>query len=155
MCVKIIIDACAFGSVLGSDRDSILRRWIGNRHCIVVYTESGTYGEELRKSNRMWQLFVEYRRNGSAKLIGEDRLRAAEECLQGKPVRSNDKHILHLALASDALILRTEERRQLRQDFVDRDLLPKIGRRKRAVYPERSFEKDKRQFLDRRRCPMR
>ena len=153
MCTKIIIDACAFGSVLDSNADNILRKWIGNRHCIVAYTESGTYGKELRRSDRTLRLFAEYRRNGSAELVGGDRLRAVERLLQDKPIRSNDEHILHLALACDALMLRTEERVQLRQDF--KDLLPKIGRRSRAVYPERGTDRIKRQFLDRRKCPAR
>lgn len=153
MCMKIIIDACAFGSVLNSDADYILRRWIGNRHCIVAYTESGTYGTELRRSNRTLQLFTEYRRNGSAELVGGDKLRAVEGSLQDKPVRSNDEHILHLPLARDALMLRTEERFQLRQDF--KNLLPKISRRSRAVYPERGTDRIKRRFLDQRKCPAR
>ena len=55
--------------------------------------------------------------------------------------------------ASDALMLRTEERVQLKQDF--KDLLPRIGRRSRAVYPERGTDRIKRRFLDRRKCPAR
>lgn len=160
MCTMVVIDTSVFSKILPRNReqsDSEVRAllpWIRGRHGIVAYEETSVYRDELRKNPRIWALFREYRRGQQAKLIGPPALEEAKERLQNATIRSDDRHILVLALASNALVLCSNDR-DLRKDFLDIELLPKISRQPRAVYPIGQPRKEQNEFLNGRKCPHR
>ena len=134
--------------------DAELYRWIDQRHGILAYTSSGKYSEELYHSRRLRSLFEEYRRGGRAVLVGVSELERAADRLEDSMIRSNDRHMLELALASDALVLCSGDGK-LKKDFIDTNILPNVGHVQRAVYPRDSGDRDRHQFLQQRLCPNR
>ena len=150
MCVVAIMDASVFGFFPG-EQFSELRSWIDRGDGIVVYSASGQYAEELRRSGTMKEWLVRYRRSNAAKVVSADEIDAADEMLQNQNIRSNDRHILALARASNALVLASDDG-DLQGDFRDTRLLPRIGRRQRSVYPMKQSPKKQRRFLHGRRC---
>ena len=155
MCTMVIIDASVFSKALPSQNkrgDPELLSWIGRRHGIVAYEQTGGYGKELRKNQRVFDLFREYRRGQRAKLIAATALQKAEDQLQNAPIKSNDRHILALALASDALVLCSGDK-DLHKHFCNVRVLPKIGIQSRAIYPIKVSRKKRSEFLYKRKMP--
>ena len=166
MCVKTIIDANMLGE-LRSDSIGAIRKWIERQDGTLVYPDSGQYHEELAKSPQALGWFERRRQQGSATLIRRDEMTVADRRLGNPRLRSNDRHVIVLALASDALVLCTNDG-SLKEDFKNSDLLPRVGREARAVYPlprppdqrsgfgpGRQIEQTQRDFLDRRQCALR
>ena len=153
MCIATIIDASAFGAVLDPSAGTELRSWIDRGHGRVVYSNHGGYWDELVKSGRMLELIEAYRRADRARLVDAASVRVVEESLMHVATRSGakDKPVLALAKASDALVLCSTDG-ELTDDFLDAQLLPKVGRRKRSVYPIARSGVTQRRFLGRRRC---
>jgi len=118
-----------------------------------VYSATGGYWKELERSSRMLRLIADYRRADRARLLAASSLRTAEESLTDVATRSGmkDKPVLALAMASDALVLCSADDK-LKEDFLDARLVPKVGRRKRSVYPMEQPGANRRRFLGRRRC---
>lgn len=154
MCVNIIIDADVAGIFIKNEvdgGDGLLHDWIGQGHGVVVYSPSDKYKKEIRKGTTIFNLFEEYRRSGLAHRIDPLEVQRKEEHeINQSKMRSKDFYILALALASNALVLYTNDGK-LRKDFTNQELLPKIRNRRRAVYP--TNRKKQRQFLYERRCP--
>lgn len=153
MCIPTIIDASAFGAVLDPRAGTELRSWIDRGHGRVVYSNDGGYWNELVKSGRMLELIEAYRRADRARLVDAASVRVAEESLMHVTTRSRakDKPVLALARASGALVLCSTDA-ALMDDFLDARLLPKVGRRKKSVYPIDRSAATRRRFLERRRC---
>lgn len=153
MCIPAIIDASALGTVLDPREGAELRSWIQRGDGRVVYSNDGGYWNELKKSTRMFRLIEAYRRAGHARFVTADSIRAAEESLAHITTRSGtkDKPVLALAKVSDALVLCSDDS-DLKDDFLDAGMLPKVGRRKRSVYPMDRPGADRRRFLARHRC---
>lgn len=151
MCTAVVIDTNMFGTFL--DHEKLLLRWIDLGHGILKYTndDSFGYGREVQKSSRMRDLMGEYRRANRAELVPFDAIKQAETTLTEERIRSDDKHILALAKACHALVLCSNDK-DLQKDFLDTQLLPKVGKRSRAVYPDKGPRRLQRDFLDRRRC---
>ena len=156
MCIPTIIDASAFGAVLDPRAGTEFRSWIDRGHGRVVYSNHGDYWEELAKSRRMLRLIADYRRADRARLVNADSVQVAEASLRNATTRSGakDKPVLALAKASDALVLCSRDD-GLKNDFRNVQLLPKVGRRKRSVYPIDQRGAVRRQFLEQRRCRQR
>ena len=153
MCIPTIIDASAFGAILDPRAGTELCSWIDRGHGRVVYSNDGGYWDELVKSGRMLELIEAYRRADRARLVDAASVRVAEESLMHVPTRSGakDRPVLALARASGALVLCSTDA-ALMDDFLDARLLPKVGRRKRSVYPIARSGATQRRFLGRRRC---
>ena len=156
MCIPTIIDASAFGDVLHSPAGADLREWIKRGDGRMVYSERGGYRNELARSEQMQVLVREYRRANRVHLVAADSIRVAEESLARVTTRSRekDKPILALALASRASVLCSNDQ-NLMADFRDTGLLPRVGGRRRAVYPTGASSAVRSQFLRQRRCPKR
>ena len=150
MCVRTIIDTSMFGELL-SDSVGPLRSWVERKDGVLVYSNGGRYGIELRRSRRTLELFRSYRQRGSALRIPNDLVAAQDAHLAGRELRSDDPHLVALARASQALVLCTGDVK-LRRDFLDTDALEKVGRTARAVYPLNASPAVQRQFVGRRRC---
>ena len=156
MCIAAIVDADVLHKVLASRKgggDPLFLSWIRRRHGLLVHATTDRYLCELR-NNKVMDLIVEYRRSQHLKLVSDADIKRAEQQLQGASTRSNDLHMLGLSLASDALVLCSRDG-NLRDDFRDKNLLPRVGRQPRSLYPIKGSEKQRKQFLNRRKCPNR
>lgn len=154
MCTATIIDASLFGWYANASpmQSAVaLRSWINRKHGVVAYVREGRFDKELRECRKMYSLFEEYRRNGQAFHVPREKIRQAEEQIGGRKIKSDDRHVLLLALASEAQVLCTDDK-DLGADFKNEHLLPKVGRKKRAIYPYESDPKSIREFLGARKC---
>ena len=142
MCTTVIIDASVFGGIAGPEY-AALHSWLDRRHGVLAYTGKGRYAEEFDRDPRMLRLLGEYRRAQLVKQVPAETVRRAEGTLDESTMQSNDPHVLALAKASDAEILCSRDR-ALQRDF--RELLPRVGRRHRAVYPVDQRDGTRRQF---------
>ena len=97
------------------------------------------------------ELIQRYEQGGQLRKISAEELTVADNLLGKKLHRSNDRHILTLALASEARVLCSDDRDR-HADFKDKEILPPMGRRPRIVYPVHGNDKRRREFLDRQRC---
>ena len=150
MCVRTIIDTNMFGELL-SDSVAPLRSWVERKDGVLVYSDSGQYGAELKRSRKTWELFRSYRQRGSAMLIPHSLVAAENAHVAARELQSNDPHLVALARASHTLVLCTGDVR-LKRDFLDTDVLENVGRNTRAVYPLNASPAIQRQFVGRRRC---
>ena len=153
MCIPVIVDANVIHKVLASreDRggDPILRSWINRGHGTLVYAKTSKFKREMR-NEAVRELIIQYRR-GQARLIGHAELTNAEERFQCTTIRSNDPHVLALALVTKAMVLCSDDG-GLREDFRNINLLPKVGRQKRALYPIDGTKSTRRDFVNQRKC---
>ena len=159
MCTVAIVDTDSLSILVPKQaiqhkRDAALFDWIRQGHGILAYTGSGRYSKELQHSQRIWDAFGAFRRGGQARLIADSDLEWASDLIKARTIRSNDTHILELALASDAQVLCSNDKR-LKRDFSNTDVLPEIGQSPRAIYPAEGSNQDRRQFLQERECPNR
>ena len=154
MCTVAIVDTDVLWKVApapGKDGDSDLRAWIHGRHGILAYSNSGKCYDELSRSLRVWRVFEEYRRGQQATLICGARLARADKKLRNSTIRSNDRHVLALALASNALVLCSNDN-DLKDDFSSADVLPKVRHRSRVLYPIDAPPERRRDFLQAYKC---
>ena len=154
MCVIAIVDTDSLSAlVTRRDRsgDSLFREWIKERHGILAFANSGKFFNEMRRNRAVMELVQRYEQGGQLRKISVEELTIADDQLAEKPYRSNDLHILSLALASEARVLCSNDG-NLRADFKDKDILPSVGRRRRVLYPLDGSRKQRRDFLNRRRC---
>ena len=149
MCTKLIIDADMIGK-LHSGEMRILLKWIERGEGTIIYSDHAKYSNEMK--GKASDLFAEYRRNGSADLIRSKQVENEESTIDGSMLKSNDSHIVALARASGATVLCTGDNR-LKRDFLNKTLLPPIGGKRRTVYPMSGSDKNRRDFLGRRKCP--
>ena len=96
------------------------RQWLdGGRGELVV---GGKNTRELTHNKNFERWFLEGRRLGRrVRQIREYMIKEAEEQLSGR-IRSNDRHVLALALVSGARLLFTDDRR-LTNDFVNTEVI--------------------------------
>lgn len=164
MCVKIIIDASAFRHLIEPTRRSAgdqLRKWIGKGHGLVVYSSGNNkYADELRDYNEVLTLIHDYAQKGRAEDVSDERISSVYDgFLKNSEVKSDDPHVLALAEASGATVLFAHEPK-LCIDFANVEVLSKVRRVNRRSVPNVSLTpptdldgfKDRRLFLDRRRC---
>lgn len=153
MCVITIVDADSL-LVLATRHgpgDSLFLSWIENRHGILAFTDTGQYPDEVLQNHAISELFRRYEQGGQIKKFLGKEVSDAEKQIRKLPHRSNDPHVLALALASGARVLCAEDKK-LRKDFKDKEILPQTGRKQRILYPHKGSRKQRREFLNRQRC---
>ena len=153
MCVVAIVDADSL-RILASRKgpsDGLFLSWIKRRHGVLAFPAAGQYLEEVRKNRAVMELIRRYDQGGQLRKISATELSDANNHVREIPRRSNDPHILSLALASGASVLCSNDCR-LRSDFKNKAILPPTGRRLRILYPFDGSRKQRREFLNRQRC---
>ncbi len=138
MCVRTIVDASAFGHFCAKAPKSAagqLRRWIGRGDGRIIYSAADTvYADELNKSTTVLDLLRSYYDCGRAIEIDSPRVKAALDRIPDRPIRkSNDHHILALAVAGEATVLFSCDS-DLRKDFSNVTVLPRVGRQVIGVW---------------------
>ncbi len=136
MCV--IVDANKLSAFFDpSNKDAApLMKWVLGGGAIVFSTD-GRYACELHKANRM-DVFRMLRQRYNAHQFRESEMSEHLDMLEkDKRCRSDDKHILALAIVSGARVLYTEDG-ALQQDFKNTDI---INRPKGRIYSHRSHAK--------------
>ena len=122
----IIVDANRLGKLLTEppDEDAApIRRWLQRPGGTLIYSTSGKFAEEIGAKAR--RQLASYRRAGKALLIPASRFAEEERRLQQSGrMKSDDPHVLALALASGARLLYTGDKR-LVADFTDAKLISK------------------------------
>ena len=165
MCVRTIVDASAFRHLSESSRNSAghqLRRWVERGNGVIVYSPRYTkYARELNRYTAARELLRDYNQRGLAMDVDASLAEAALDRIPGHPLRrSNDPHVLALAIVSRATVLFACDG-DLREDFADNRVLSNVGRQKRRSVPDlidnvpedTSAASKRRRFLSRRRCP--
>ena len=163
MCVRTLLDASAFRHARETKERTAghqLRNWITRGDGVVVYSNSPAYAVELDKSPAVKALLVDFRQRGRAIRIDPELVQAEEQHVPHRPPRrSDDPHVLALALAGEATVLFSSDA-ALRDDFCG--LLPRVGQQERSSFPlkvnqpQDITEADRRRkFLERRKCPSR
>lgn len=156
MRIVAIVDKNSFWRIAPSEKkadriDSCLISWIERGYGVFAYSLEGGYFEELADNERILRFFLEWRHQPWVRLIGACRLDDARSKLRDVEIHSNDRHVLELALASEALVLCTEDKK-LQKDFVDPQILPRIDSRSRQIYPHEKSQEDRRNFLRQYQC---
>ena len=144
-----IVDANAVSDVFGdspSEAGAGLRRWIGDGRGRLA--SGGQLHEELRAASggfRRWAAAA--RGAGQLRIFDDETVQAQVERFEAHPERrSNDSHILALAMASGARLLYTNDE-ALQQDFTDRALVNSPRGRVFSTRVNRQFDRQKRELL--------
>lgn len=96
--------------------------WINDKDGILVY--GGKLARELLRNEKMKRLLVQWDRAGRARRFSDDALAPAERRIVDSGfLRSDDPHILALAIVSQTRTICTEDR-DLWTDFKDRRIVP-------------------------------
>ena len=154
VCTHTIIDKGMIGDFMKKGPGAKLghlRKWIDQGHGILVYSEEGGYAGEIAEHPKFLSLLSEYRRSDRARLIRASGIEQEQRRVNALKVRSNDRHILALAGASNARVLCAKDSK-LQDDFKNPNILPKVGQKKRSIYPLNGKPSVQREFLSRRRC---
>ena len=146
-----IIDANVVGEVFGSERTEAGKKfldWIDKGSGRLIC--GGKLREEL---NRISPGFKKWARDalnyGKIKNINEGEVRTRMAEIQKKSIRSNDPHILALALASGARLLYSNDKK-LHKDFKNPALIDPVG----SIYSTLMKKKDRQKLLDKKGlCP--
>ena len=163
MCVRTILDASAFGHFCSRTKNSAgdqLRKWIGRRDGVIVYSTYGKYNEELSKYSEIYKLLAGLVDRGSAIDVNRTDFRVALKRIRSNThCKSNDPHILALAIAGKATVLFSCDE-DLCKDFANVKVIPKVGRQERRSVPGLVDEApnditkagERKKFLNTRRC---
>lgn len=102
MCV--ILDADNYSNFKNKDNEDLepIRKWLDNRNGKIVYSNEGRNIKEWKKA-KMDKWFLERNRAAQLKLAPPG-VKEKESKLEGK-IRSNDAHIIALALVAKVKIL--------------------------------------------------
>ncbi|MCY4291338.1 MAG: hypothetical protein OXC72_06210 [Roseovarius sp.] len=156
MCVIAIVDADSFTVLArrGSQGDELFLKWIKRGSGILAIPNTGQYFKELQTNHGVMELIRRYDQGGQLWKISKKQLIHSDSQIKKKNPQSNDTHILSLALASDAEVLCSNDG-DLREDFQNKNILSGKGKQRRLLYPYEGTRKQRREFLNRQRCPSR
>lgn len=145
-----IIDANVAGEVFGPNPTPAgdkFRAWIikGSERLIC----GGELQEELERIGDFKKWAKDALNAGKIKNIDEEKVKRKMEQIQKKSIRSNDPHILALALASGARLLYSDDKK-LHKDFKNPALIDPVG----SIYSTLMKKKDRQKLLDKKGlCP--
>lgn len=116
MCM--ILDANRCGDFINNDADmGPVRRWIDNGINRLIYSNQEKIQSELYDNREMKKYLEDRFKFGRAKRIEKEKVEQAMKDIETKYIlRSDDSHILGLAVASEAKLLCTQDKK-LAQDF--------------------------------------
>ncbi len=118
-----------------------IRVALEKRRAVAVY--GGKLAREYRKMATLWRIILEYDRQGMLRTVSDAAVDRRTNALSKKGAcRSNDPHIIALALESGVRLLCSHDQ-NLHADFTDPDILKPAG----SVYQKRSH-----QHLIRKHC---
>ena len=105
----IILDANCFHKYLDPDDKDMrpVRTWLKKENAKIAHSSTEKLKSELEHSSRMVNEFVELRRENKLKIISSEDVDNRENELSDlkKEIKSNDLHILALALAGNVKVL--------------------------------------------------
>ena len=114
----IIVDTNRLDVFLsGQDNEDVkpIYDWLNNRSGKIVYSTGAKFNEEVKKSKR--RALSELLSSGKARFVsGEELESERQRLIEDSDHRSDDIHVLALALVSGARLLYTEDQ-ALRSDF--------------------------------------
>jgi len=125
--VCVIIDNNVVGQLFGSGREHTkaeekFYEYINNGKPKLV--AGGRLKDELFRHNKFRKWFIEADRRGDVKIISRSKIKFEENNLSNKCYRSNDLHVLAIALVSGARLLCTNDKKLI-DDFKDNNLINK------------------------------
>ena len=108
MCV--ILDTNMYGRFLNQQDVDMepVRNWM-KKHGKIVYSPTSKMKEELGKFSKMGNKFREYSRAGKLKLIDKNEVDTTARKLDLDGLRSNDSHIVALAMCGNVKVLISED----------------------------------------------
>jgi len=155
MCVIAIVDkdSLLVLATRGGHGDKNFLSWIENRHGILAFCDTKLYPNEIINNRAILELFARYEQGGQLRKFRGKEISEAEKKIpkRGQGRRSNDSYILALALVSGARVLCSNDKK-LHSDFKNVEILPKIGKKRRNLYPMNGTRKQRSEFLHRHRC---
>ena len=114
----IIIDANRLGVMFSQPNNEDIKpihKWINGNHGMIVYSTGGDFSGDVHGNAR--NALAELRRGGKARYVSPKMYKSMSEKISiGANCKSNDVHVLALALVSHARLLYTEDQ-ALRDDF--------------------------------------
>lgn len=114
----MIVDANRLGVLLSrrSNEDvKPIHDWLNDGRGVIIYSTDGEFERDVSEKARL--ALAELARSGKARLVGRRRLQSEVKLLKAEAnYRSNDPHVLALAIVSGARLLYTADQ-ALRDDF--------------------------------------
>ncbi len=112
-----ILDADMYGRFLNPQNADMepVRDWM-NKHGKMAYSPTSRMEAELRRSPRMEKKFLEYSRAGKLKRFDKIKVSAFASKLESEGLRTNDSHIVALAICGNVKLLISEDQ-MLHRDF--------------------------------------
>ncbi len=150
----LIVDSCVVGLVFGdptgrSEAATKLLEYIDNGKLRLVV--GGRLREELCGSNKFEKWLTVALDRGTARIVSKHKVNEAEQQIQEDKCKSNDTHVLALAIAAHARLLYTHDD-ALADDFKNRDLIRKPRGKVFRTEVSGRFTDDKRKLLDDANC---
>ena len=152
MCERLILDTSASYIVLDKEvgmRDAYLKEWIRQGHGTLCYTVYGKLGTETRKTKSFMRKLETWQSRGRAIRASLEKMDEARNAIEGFKLRSDDPHILQLAIACRAKILCTDDNK-LKRDF--EDVVARVIGEQTKLYPFKGEDAKKKEFLAKNRC---
>ncbi len=143
MCV--IIDVNMYDDYLRNKHLKPLKDWIESGSSKIAYSSYEKFDRELRNHSEMHTQINTYREIGLLKVVNKKDVASKVRELESVQLKSDDAHILALALAGNIRLLTTKDGR-LQQDF--KELIGK-GKLKGKVYQYSNHT----HLLTQNRCP--
>ena len=117
----LILDANKFGDFLDKKNVDMqpVRDWHNRGNNSFVHSLTKRLKRELKKSTRMERNFLQWISSGKVRIVDEREVEEEETKLKNDPskvLKSNDEHIIALALVSGTKLLVSEDKK-LHKDF--------------------------------------
>lgn len=151
MCIRTIVDTNVLSTLRDDDDTSQwdrLSAWIRRGDGLIVFTDAGRFAEEINKVEWIRNRYVQWEKNGRLIKISHDKVREAQQMVDHRTIKSDDLHVLGLALAGKVVVLHSNDKK-LCHDFKNLGAVHGVTR---SVYPHEAAAKRRNQFLRTRRC---
>lgn len=112
-----------------------VRDWVESGGVIVYYSK-GKFNEEYQALPKIKELFAKYSRSGNLVDADAAKVSQANHYLDDKKLKSNDQHILEVAIAENVEVLVTQDQ-DLIDDFKNKQIMCRRGK----IYKNRTHQK--------------